>query len=135
SLVRAGPSTLDDDCDGFSPTDAQRGKAPMLAARLHRMKERSEYPRAGRTDGVAERHGAAVDVDPRRVEPHEPRACHGHAGERLVDLPEVDVVRFQAKPLERSANRLGGRRRKPLWSLSCGAVAHDSTKRLQASPL
>src|SRR5438876_32640 len=28
SLVRAGPSTLDDDCDGFSPTDAQRGKAP-----------------------------------------------------------------------------------------------------------
>ena len=57
-----------------------------------RIEQRRQNARAARANRMAERDGAALNVDPRGVEAE--LACHrdGLHGERFVQLDEIDVV-------------------------------------------
>jgi len=52
---------------------------------------------------MTQRHRAAVDVDVIVGQPQFLQSHHGHAGERLVDLEPVDVLRRELRALEREA--------------------------------
>src|SRR6266850_1221316 len=49
-------------CRGFATTDAQGSDAAFQILRFQRMQQRHDQPRAGGADGMAERAGAAIDV-------------------------------------------------------------------------
>jgi hypothetical protein len=57
---------------------------------------------------VAERDRATVDVDLVLVELEHPQRVERHRGERLVDLPEVDVLGAQTDLGERLPGGVGG---------------------------
>jgi hypothetical protein len=63
---------------------------------------------AGRADRVAERDRAAVDVDAVLVDAEQPHRVQRDRGERLVDLPQIDVAGLQPGLVQRLAR---GRRR------------------------
>ena len=69
------------------------------------MGEGEEQAEAGGGERVAERDGAAVDVDLLGVDLERAGARHGDAGERLVDLPQVDVSGLDAVAREQLARR------------------------------
>ncbi len=54
---------------------------------------------------MAERDGAAVDVEAIRIERDLLEAREHLGGERFVELHEIDLVERQARELERLANR------------------------------
>ena len=62
---------------------------------------------AGGADRMAERHGAAVDVDLVPIDPGLAQEPHHDRGERLVDLEQVDVVEASCPPSRRSASAPG----------------------------
>src|SRR5450631_4551004 len=53
---------LDGDGRGFAAADAERGDATFQVVRRERMQQRHDQPCAGGADRVAERAGAAIDV-------------------------------------------------------------------------
>jgi len=92
--------------------DAQ-GREPLLrAAPAHLVQERNEHAAAGRPDWVAERDGAAVDVDLARVPAH--LLVHGARlrRESLVDFHQIQVGRLPARLLEAAL------RRRPIFNFS-----------------
>jgi hypothetical protein len=56
------------------------------------VQQRDEDAGAGRADRVAERDGAAIDVDAGWVEPKFGDDGEALRGEGLVDLPQVDIA-------------------------------------------
>src|SRR4051812_40132516 len=64
------PSALDCQRDAHAAADAQRGEAFLRVAPAHLVQQRDEHAAAGSADGMPERNGAAVDVDPARVPAH-----------------------------------------------------------------
>ena len=79
---------------------------------------------------MAERHRAAADVDPLRIEVQLLEEGEGDHREGLVDLPQVDVRRRQAGPREDAADGAHRRGGEPLRSLGGGAVGDDARERL-----
>lgn len=80
-----------DDPDGrraLSEADAHRGDEDLCAAGLCRREAGRDLPRARRAERVAERDGAAVDVDLFRVEAELLDAVDVHRRKRLVAVPE-----------------------------------------------
>src|SRR3954468_18906731 len=73
---------------------ADRRAAQPAAAAAQLVHERAEDARARRADGMAERDGATVDVDAVLVDPEQADRVQRDRGERLVDLPHVDVRRL-----------------------------------------
>ena len=57
-------------------------------------------PRAGHAEGMADRDRAAVDVVFRRIDAELVAAVEALAGERLIELPEIDVVDLEAMALQ-----------------------------------
>src|SRR5712692_9262844 len=90
--------------DAHAAADAQRGQAFLGVALLHLVEQRNEDARAGRADRMAERDGAAVDVDLAGVPAEVLVDGAGLGGERLVRLYEVEVA-------DRPAGLLEGRAR------------------------
>ena len=60
-------------------------------------------------DRVADGDRAAVDVHAVLVDPEHADRVERHGGEGLVDLPQVDVARLQARLVERELARVGRR--------------------------
>ena len=60
-------------------------------APLQFVDQRAEDHRAGGAERMAERDGAAVDVDLGRIEIERLQIAQHHRGERLVDLEQIDV--------------------------------------------
>ena len=82
-----------------SPPPMQSAATPFfLPFFLQRAEQRDHDARAARADRVAERDRAAVHVHDlvRQLELAHRR--HRHRGERLVDLPEVDLLRRSSRP-------------------------------------
>src|SRR5436305_10142880 len=92
---------VDDDRVALSSTRADGRAALPSAASAQLQHERAQDARARRADRVAERHGAAVDVDLVLVYAEHPDRVQGHRGEGLVDLPKVDVVGARTRLLQR----------------------------------
>src|ERR1700729_2305923 len=101
---------LDDHGVALAATGADRGPPEPAAAAPKLEQERAEDAGAGGADRVAERDRAAVDVDLVLVEAEHPHRVERHRRERLIDLPQIDVVDLEAGLLERL---LGGVRRGP----------------------
>src|SRR3984893_16321245 len=96
------------------------------------MQQRDDQPCTGRTDGMAERAGAAIDV---QLLPRDSKvALRGHRNhrERLVDLEQIDVTDTPADLVEQLADRRDRRGGEPLRLLAVGGVAPDFGERRQA---
>ena len=104
-----------------------------LSGALELVEDGADEDGAGRADRVAERHGAAVDVDLVAVEVEVAHELLGHDGEGLVDLEEVDVVERHARPRSRTLRADGT----GALSISVGSspmlpLATTRARRLQA---
>src|SRR5512133_2094649 len=106
SLSIRGLLALHHERHGLPAADAERGEAALLAEILHRVEQRHEDPRPGGADRVTERDGAAPHVHVLPVEAQELVVRERHHRERLVDLPEVDVLRGQAELAEHELDRV-----------------------------
>src|SRR5580692_11344018 len=103
--------TLDRDRCGFAAADAQSCDAALEVVRLERMQQRHDQPRTGGPDGMAERAGAAIDVELFAGDAQVARGRHRHHGEGLVDLEQIDVTDTPAdffQELADSRDRRGG---------------------------
>src|SRR3954469_10838009 len=94
---------LDDGGNPLPAADARRGEAALLAASAQFEHHREQQPRAARTERMAERDRAAVDVDlvAREAELFLDREIL--ARERFVHFDEIDVVERQAGLRQRPA--------------------------------
>src|ERR1700761_8807531 len=101
---------LDDNGVALAAARADRRTAQAAAPTAQLVDERAEDPRAGRTDRVSERDGAAVDVDAVLVDAEHPDRVERDGGKPLVDLPQGEVLDLQAGLVERL---LGGVRGRP----------------------
>ena len=85
---------------------------------------------------MADGDGAAVDVDDLAVDLRQVVQGREHHGrERLVDLPEVDVLDAQAGTLQRLLDGGHGRDAEPVGLDRHGARGDDATERLHAEVL
>ena len=102
------------------------------------MDERADDPRARSADRMAERNGAAVDVDLLLVDAEHVDRVERDRSEGLVDLPKVDVARLKPGLLERLERSTGRCRRKVGEVIGRLRVSDDLGQRLMAvglSPL
>ena len=83
---------LDRHCGCFAAADAERRDAALCPARPKRGDQRHQNARARGADRMAERAGAAVDVDLLVRQPEVAHRRHGDDGEGLVDLEQIDEV-------------------------------------------
>src|SRR5439155_23456541 len=89
----------------LSAADAHRDEAVALLAAEHLVGQRAGQPRAGHTERMPDRDRAAVDVEPLGIDA-EPVAAVDHLdGERLVQLPEIDVLDLETVPPEELRHR------------------------------
>src|SRR6266571_6107086 len=70
---------------------AERRRAEPAAPAAQLADQVQRYPRPRGADRVADRDGAAVDVDPVRADAEVAHRLDGDGGERLVDLDQVQV--------------------------------------------
>src|SRR6185369_3293409 len=96
---------LDDHRDALPSADAERRKAERHVALLHRVQQRHEDARAAGTDRMTERDRAAVDVDLGGFDAELGEYAERLRGERLVELPQADVVLLDAGSLEHFLRR------------------------------
>ncbi len=84
---------------------------------------------------MPERAGAAVHVHLVVRQAVLLHSRHGHYGERLVHLVEIDTLRVPAGALEKLRHRADRRGREPVGLLGVRRVAGDERKRREAAPL
>jgi hypothetical protein len=127
--------TFDRDRGGFAAADAERGDAALEVLRLERMQQRDNQPSAGGADRMAERAGAAIDVElfPGNAEIALRR--HRHHSEGFVDLEQVDVTDVPADLVEQFSYRRDRRGGELLRFLAVGRMALDLGKYRQALPI
>src|SRR6476646_4859087 len=99
---------LDDHGDPLSSADAGGGDAVAEVAPPQFFQERERAPRAGRGERMPEGDGAAVDVQLLPVEAELADDAEDLSRERLVDLPEIDVLDPEIGARERGARRGSG---------------------------
>src|SRR3954447_650323 len=106
---RANPGSIafDDQGDALAAADAERGEAALLVKVLHRVEQRNEQAAARRADGMTEDYRSAADVHLVGRDPDELVGGHRHHRERLVDLPQVDVLRLQIGARQRLLDGVG----------------------------
>src|SRR5262245_16471107 len=81
--------------------DAECGESDLRPACLHRVHERHGNARAARSNRVAERDGASMNVHARRIEIEPSFTSDGLSGKRFVQLDELDVRHAKAGARER----------------------------------
>src|ERR1043165_855276 len=94
-------SALDAHRDAHAAADAQARDALLRVALAHLVEQRDEDAAARGADRVADRDGAAVDVDLARVPAHLVVDGARLRREGFVDLEEVEVLRLPAGALQR----------------------------------
>src|SRR5215212_6758085 len=117
------------DSSGFTTADAQRGDAALQILRFKRMQQRHDQACAGGADGMAERTGAAIDIQSVAGDTQIALRRHRYHRERLVDLEQIDVTNAPAHLVEQLADRRNRGCREPLRLLAVGGVALDLGKR------
>src|SRR5437660_1104730 len=108
-IAMSAPSDPEDDRVALSPARADRRAAETAAAAPQLVHEAPEDARAARADRVTERNRSAVDIHALLVDPEHADRVECHRGERLVDLPQVDVAGLKPRLLERLLRRARGR--------------------------
>ena len=96
-LRLSASALLVDGGNAHAAADAQRSQTTLdLGTLLHLMQQGDDDTSAGSAHGVAQRDGAAVDVDLAHVEVQLTGHSDGLSGKGLVGLDQVDVVDGQA---------------------------------------
>ena len=90
------------------------------------MHEGAEQARAAAAERMTERDGAAVDVEPVQRHFEIVRAREGLNGEGLVDLPQVDLARFELRPRQRLLHRGDGAETHRAWVHAGRRVGHPA---------
>ena len=138
----AGRRVLDDRRQALADPDAERRQPVAAAPPAQLVGERAEQPGARAAERVADRDGAAVDVQLVVVDAQLAHGCEHLRGEGLVELDQVDVLDPKSGTVERLARRghradahVGGvdarRRRSP----RCGPAARGRARsRARRSP-
>src|SRR5229473_8711742 len=116
---------LDRDRGGFAAADAECCDAALEVLRFERVQQRDDQPRAGGADRMAERAGAAIDVELLSGDAEIALRRHRHHREGLVDLEQVDVTDAPADLVEQFSYRRDRRGGEPLRLLAVGRVALD----------
>src|SRR5690606_42107478 len=98
---------------------ASPSRAAVFPSRSCHLLHLHPFPtrRSSDLDGVTEGHRAAADVHLLRLDAGELGAGHRHAGERLVDLPEIDVAGLQGE--DRKSTRLNSSHVKISYAVFC----------------
>ena len=119
-----------------SPPPMQSEATPRLSPRARSARdERHQNARARGADRVAERAGAAVDVDLLVRKPEVAHRRHGDDGEGLVDLEEVDGILAPAGLLEQLVERADRRGREIFRRGGVGRMRDDARERRRAALL
>src|SRR6185437_16077520 len=122
---RRGLEGLDRHRRRFAPANAERRDAALEPPCAKRRDQRHQYARARGADRVAERAGAAIDVDLLVRKPKVAHRRHGDDCESLVDLEEVDGTRAPAALLEQFLDRADRRGWKILRRGGMGRMRDD----------
>src|SRR5947208_7174509 len=88
----AALASFDAHRNSHAAADAQRRQALLGVTLVHFVEQRDQNARARCTDRMAERDGAAIDVDPVGVPAEVPIDRAGLRGERLVGLNEIEIL-------------------------------------------
>src|SRR5690625_5247062 len=104
---------LDSDGRGFAATYAQAGHAASAAPLFNRANVSDQNARAAGAPWVAQRTGAAVDVDLVMRQVQFGHGGHGHAGKGLVAFLKIDVIRLAAALFKHPVHGAHLRGRKP----------------------
>src|SRR6185436_8614210 len=91
---------LEETRGALTAAHAHRDDAVARLAPEHLVGERADHARARHAERVADRDRAAVDVELLGIDPQAIAAVDDLRGERLVELPHVDVVDLEAVALE-----------------------------------
>src|SRR6516165_12458461 len=99
----AGVSAIDLEEPGAAlpAADAHGHHAPLGLPAPAFLQDVAGQASAGHAEGMADRDRAAVDVVFRRIDLEPIAAVQALAGERLVQLPDIDVVDLEAMPLQK----------------------------------
>src|SRR6266481_7505093 len=90
----------------LAAADAHRHHAPLGLAPAALLQDVAGEPRAGHPEGMADRDRAAVDVIFVGVDAELVTGVKALAGERLVELPNIDIVDFHALALQQLRHRI-----------------------------
>ena len=123
---------LHGDGGGFAAADAEGGDAASQILRFERMQQRDDQAGAGGADGMAERAGAAIDVELLARDAEIALRRHRHHGEGFVDLEQIDIADAPADLVEQLVDRRDRRGGEPLRLLAVGGVALDLGESRQA---
>src|SRR5258708_36897302 len=97
-------SALDRNRGDLAAVEAECGDAAPEVLRLQRMQQRHDQPRAGGADRMAERAGAAMDVEPVAGNGEIALGRHSDHRERPVELEQVDGTEAPAGLVGRLAD-------------------------------
>ena len=88
---RAWSCALEDGGDPLADADAHRRQPKVAAPAAELVNERRHHSRARGAEGMAERDGAAIHIDGRRIEPELAHAGDRLRRERLVQLDQIEI--------------------------------------------
>src|ERR1700687_293692 len=91
---------LDDGRGAHAAADAQRDQRGRFVGALELVEHGTENHRTGGAERMAERDGAAIDIDLGVVDVEGLHVAQHHRGERLVQLEQIDVGFLHARALE-----------------------------------
>src|SRR6185369_16990064 len=97
---------FEEPCGAHAAADAHRDDAPALLLALQLAEERAHHARARRTVRVADRDRTAVQVELLLRDAELVATVDDLRRERLVQLPDVDVVDLEAGTLEELRHRV-----------------------------
>src|SRR5258705_11045595 len=95
---------LDRDGGGFTATDAERGDTALQTMRFEGVQQGHDQARAGRANGMAERTGAAINVEFLAADAEIARRRHRYHRESAIDLEHIAVPHAPAHLAEQLAH-------------------------------
>ncbi|EAZ58424.1 hypothetical protein PA2G_01665 [Pseudomonas aeruginosa 2192] len=105
SSLPASAQALDGDRGRLAAADADRRHAAFQVVLLQGVEQGHDDPRAGRADRMAQRTGAAVDVEALVGQVEVAHCRHADHGEGFVDLEQVDLAQRPAGTLHQALHR------------------------------
>src|SRR5271156_5064617 len=117
----------------LAAADAHRHHAPLGLAPTTFLQDVAGQPRAGHSEGMADRDRAAVDIVLFRIDAELVARVQALAGKRLVELPDIDILHLHAGALEKLRHGVD-RADTHLVRLAAGRSPGDeAAKRLKAA--
>ena len=112
--MRSKSNQLDRDGRRFAAANAEAGNPAPFAARLQRIQQRRQNPRAGRADRMPQGAGTAIDIRFLVIQSQVLHRCHRHRGKRFIDLVQIDVIGLPIQLRQQFLDGAHRRQREPL---------------------